>query len=87
MLRTAKGAYNPLRQSPFAGRVVIMQMATDGAGEKLNLDEKRAGKLDYYSILDTKPGAEPDEIKEAYRELAKKYHPDVSVGDEAQKEV
>jgi len=33
---------------------------------------------DYYEILEIKKDATPDEIKKAYRNLAKKYHPDVS---------
>lgn len=31
---------------------------------------------DPYSVLGLRPGASKEEIKEAYRELAKKYHPD-----------
>jgi chaperone protein DnaJ len=33
---------------------------------------------DYYEVLEIKKDATPDEIKKAYRNLAKKYHPDVS---------
>ena len=33
---------------------------------------------DYYDTLDVKRDASQDEIKRAYRKLARKYHPDIS---------
>src|ERR1041385_8028345 len=36
---------------------------------------------DYYDILGVKKAATDDEIKKAYRNLAKKYHPDKNKGD------
>lgn len=38
---------------------------------------------DFYKILGISENASPDEIKKAYRNLAHKYHPDKSSGDEA----
>lgn len=40
-------------------------------------------KRDYYMVLRVKPIATPDEIRKAYRELSKKYHPDLNPGMKA----
>ncbi len=40
-----------------------------------------ADKRDYYEVLGLDKGADDASIKKAYRQLAKKYHPDMNPGD------
>lgn len=40
-----------------------------------------ADKRDYYEVLGVEKGASDDQIKKAYRQNAKKYHPDLHPGD------
>ena len=50
-------------------------------GVRLILEVKMADKRDYYEVLGVNKNATENEIKHAYRKLAKKYHPDMNPGD------
>ena len=40
--------------------------------------------IDYYDVMGVKPDATPEEVKRAYRKLAREYHPDVSDAPDAE---
>ena len=40
-----------------------------------------AEKRDYYEVLGLKKGASEDEIKKAFKTMARKYHPDLHPDD------
>ena len=46
-----------------------------------------ANKKDYYEVLGLSKGASDEEIKRAFRKLAKQYHPDVNKEPDAEAHV
>src|SRR3979409_1978986 len=46
----------------------------------------QAKDKDYYGVLGVKKTASTDDIRKAFRKLARKYHPDVNPGDKAAEE-
>ena len=56
----------------------------------LRKEHAMANKRDYYEVLGLSKGCSEDDIKSAYRKLAKKYHPDLNKsadGEEKFKEI
>jgi hypothetical protein len=46
-----------------------------GAGQKDDIDP---APRNYYQVLEIDPGASPEEVKKAYKKLARTYHPDLN---------
>ena len=46
--------------------------------------EAMAGKRDYYEVLEVNRSAQADDIRRAYRRLARQYHPDLNPSAEAE---
>src|SRR5580658_2216992 len=51
-----------------------------------HLEMATTSKKDYYEILGVKKSASAEDIRKAFRKLARKYHPDVNPGDKSAEE-
>ncbi len=78
----AKGAVVPARVNKPTGPVVVdaaameeVDLPPDRKQEILDL-ERGLERLDHYAVLGLRPGAELEEIRQAYYAASRRYHPD-----------
>ena len=77
-LRTETNAIHDTRRTTAR---LPLQMHKNTKSATTKGTAKMSNKKDYYESLGLSKGASDDDIKKAFRRLAKKYHPDVNPGD------
>lgn len=63
---------------PFLASTVSSNTPSSTGSDKRTFHSTSIARKDYYNILGVSKGASKDEIKKKFRELAKKYHPDLN---------
>src|SRR5262249_45860219 len=71
---------------PRVGRCLISAIGSRSLTCVSQSSEERHVSEDPYAVLGVKPEATQDEIRKAYRQLAKKLHPDLNPGDKQAEE-
>lgn len=54
--------------------------------EDIRMEEKKLERRDFYKILDVNRNATPEEIRQSYRKLATKWHPDKNMESQEKRE-
>ena len=69
---------------PYSHSREVLQLRSHNYSSKRGYhrsSDRGAAKRDYYEVLGVQRGATKDEVKKKFRELAKKYHPDLNKDD------
>ena len=80
----AQKAIGSLAAFGFIGKGADMEEDEPRSSAPPPKKKPRKDVPDHYGALELAPGASEDEIRTAFRRLARKYHPDVSNSDDAQ---
>ena len=75
-----------LGQSTNPSKISGEMQSNSITGAMAAMPRRQYSQHDFYSYLDLKPNASAKEIKDAYREIAKKFHPDRNPGDKKAEE-
>ena len=80
-LEKPRDAMSDRMQSPLEKLTDIFSLTDDAANQPSTRADSLPKEQDYYDTLGISRSASLDDVKEAYRKLAMKYHPDQNPGD------